>query len=228
MIAPEIIGTAVSVFQWLGASGACQKSCDRFGKATSRTIKISTGSTILKAFAAAGIRLTTRIGFLRIGINILDKDFLTFALGAAGWVVAVVTLVMGYMERQSAREQDRLGKTLDYFDGGSQRRSIGISMLEGVWLQNRRYHSVLVPLVANQIVYLLLSTDSHDAHNERNLVRLVMILRSIPDLRLKYRDRWGDVCDAIDRKLNGEAKGIPIAETTLREWATSLRDLGAP
>ena len=48
----------------------------------------------------------------------------------------------------------------------------------------------LVPLVANQIVSLLLSTDSHDAHNERNLVRLVMILNAIPNLKENYHDRW--------------------------------------
>lgn len=152
----------------------------------------------------------------------MDKDLLNVAIGAGGWIVAVITLAMGYLERKNAREQDRLGKTLDYFDGGSQRRSIGISMLEGVWLTNPRYHSVLVPLVANQIVYLLLSTDSHDAHNERNLVRLVMILKAIPNLKEKYHDRWADVCDAISRKYEGELKGIPISKPTLKLWAKAL------
>jgi hypothetical protein len=152
----------------------------------------------------------------------MNKDIITVVLGAGGWLVAAGTLVTGYLERKSAREQDRLGKTLDYFDGGSQRRSIGISMLEGVWLNNRRYHSVLVPLVANQIVYLLLSTDSHDAHNERNLVRLVMILKGILNLKERHHERWADVCDAIYRKYEGESKGIPIAKPTLALWAKSL------
>jgi len=153
----------------------------------------------------------------------MDKDILTAALGAAGWIVAVITLVMGYRERKSAREEERLSKTLDYFDGGSQRRSIGISLIEGVWLKNPRYHSVLVPLVANQIVYLLLSTESRDAHNERNLVRLVMILKAIPNLKQNYFDKWADVCDAINRKHGaGEPKGIPISEPTLKRWAEAL------
>ncbi|GAB4578819.1 MAG: hypothetical protein Fur0022_15560 [Anaerolineales bacterium] len=152
----------------------------------------------------------------------MDKDLLNIAISAAGWIVAVITLVLGYLERKGAREQDRLGKTLDYFDGGSQRRSIGISMLEGVWLHNRRYHNILVPLVANQIVYLLLSTDSHDAHNERNLVRLIMIFGAIPKLKEKYHDRWGDVCDAISRKYAGEPKGIPVTKPTLKRWGQAL------
>jgi len=69
----------------------------------------------------------------------------------------------------------------------------------------------------------LLSTDSHDAHNERNLVRLVMLFRAIPNLKEKYNDRFTDVCDAIVRKYQGESKGIPVSNMTLELWA---RDLG--
>jgi hypothetical protein len=153
----------------------------------------------------------------------MDKEILAFIAAAGGWIVALVTLLIGYRERQADREEQRLGKTLDYFDGGSQKRSIGISLLEGVWLKNPRYHSVLAPLVANQIVYLLLSTDSHDAHNERNLIRLLSIFAQIPNLRENYPDRWADVCDAIYRKhAGGEPKGIPLAQSTLRGWAKQL------
>ena len=152
----------------------------------------------------------------------MDKDIVNAIVAAGGWCVAIVTLAIGYLERRSAREEDRLGKTLDYFGGGSQKRSIGISLLEGVWAKNPRYFSILVPLVANQIVYLLLSTESHDAHNERNLVRLVAILKSVPQLREKYHDRWADVCDAIHKKYEGVPKGIPVSKPTLKLWATGL------
>jgi hypothetical protein len=152
----------------------------------------------------------------------VDKDTVTVIVAAGGWIIAAITLVIGYLERRSAREEDQFAKTLDYFEGGSQRRSIGISMLEGMWLKKPRYHDVVVPIVANQIVYLLLSTDSHDAHNERNLVRLIMAFSSIPNLRDKYHDRWADVCDAIARKYEGESKGIPISQPTLKLWAKGL------
>jgi hypothetical protein len=152
----------------------------------------------------------------------MDKDSISFVAAAGGWIVALVTLLLGYRERQAAREEERLGKTLDYFDGGSQKRSIGISLLEGVWLKNSRYHPVLAPLVANQIVYLLLSTDSHDPHNERNLIRLLDIFARIPDVRANYSDRWKDVCDAISRKYAGEPKGIPMEKPTLRALAQRL------
>lgn len=152
----------------------------------------------------------------------MDKDAVTLIAAAGGWVVALVTLLLNYRQGQAVREEERLAKTLDYFDGGSQKRSIGISLLEGVWLKNPRYHSILAPLVANQIVYLILSTDSHDAHNERNLIRLLDIFAQIPSLRANYPDRWGDVCDAISRKWAGERKGIPLTRSTLQGWAKRL------
>lgn len=152
----------------------------------------------------------------------MDKEIFSWVVAAGGWLVAIITIAIGYHERRQAREEERLRRTLDYFVGGSQRRSIGISLIEGVWIKKRRFDDIIVPLVANQVVYLLLSTESHDAHNERNLVRLIMILRAVPSLAERYSERWGDVCDAIDRKYQGEGKGIPVAEGTLKSWSKAL------
>jgi hypothetical protein len=152
----------------------------------------------------------------------MSEEFAKWAIAGGGWLVAIVTLTFGYLERKQAREEERLGRTLDYFEGGSQRRSIGISLIEGLWVNKTRHHDVIVPLIANQIVYLLLSSKSVDAHEERNLVRLVMIFRSIPNLRVKYHARWADVCDAIERKLGGEGNGMPVSPQTLEMWAKAL------
>jgi hypothetical protein len=154
----------------------------------------------------------------------VNKDLIALVAVVGGWGVALVTLAIGYVERKAAREDDLLGKTLGYFDGGSQRRSIGISLLEGIWIRKPITFPVIVPLIANQIVYLLHSTDSHDAHNERNLVRLVMLLQKVPNLQSMYHDRWGDVCDALHRKFenNESKKGIPVSKPTLKLWAKGL------
>ena len=143
-------------------------------------------------------------------------------LASGGWVVAIVALIIGYRERKQSREEERLGQTLDYFGGGSQKRSIGIALIEGLWVKNPRHHDVIVPPVANQIVYLLLSTESLDAHNERNLIRLFMIFKSIPNLRERYDLPWGDVADAINKKLEGEPKGIALTPSTLNAWMKAL------
>ena|ERR1700759_220894 len=152
----------------------------------------------------------------------MNEEFAKWIIAGGGWLVAIFTLTLGFIERRQAREEERLGRTLDYFEGGSQRRGIGIALIEGLWVNKTRHHDVIVPLIANQIIYLLLSTKSVDAHNERNLVRMIMILRSIPNLKSKYPERWGDVCDAIARKLEGEQKGIPISSQTLKTWMQEL------
>lgn len=143
-------------------------------------------------------------------------------LASGGWVVAIMTLVLGYRERRQSREEERLAQTLEYFGGGSQRRSIGIALIEGLWVSNPRHHDVIVPLIANQVVYLLLSTESVDAHNERNLVRLFRILKSIPNLRERYGLAWGDVANAIYEKQQGAKKGIPLSSVTLNIWMKTL------
>ena len=62
----------------------------------------------------------------------MNKDLIALVAAAGGWVVILVTLAIGYVERKTTRQEDLLSKTLAYFDGGSQRRSIGISLLEGI------------------------------------------------------------------------------------------------
>jgi hypothetical protein len=153
----------------------------------------------------------------------MNEEIAKWIIAGGGWLFAIFTLMLGYLERKQTREEERLGRTLDYFEGGSQRRSIGIALVEGLWMNKVRHHDVIVPLIANQIVYLLLSSKSSDAHEERNLVRLVMIFKSIPNLRAKYHDRWADVCDAIGRKLEGEQNGMPVPPQTLGLWSKALK-----
>jgi hypothetical protein len=77
------------------------------------------------------------------------------ALG--GWVIALFQYYLGYRERQIQREENLLAQTLSYFEGKTQRRSIGISMVEGVWAPKKKRMNILVPVLLNQAIYLLLS-----------------------------------------------------------------------
>jgi hypothetical protein len=54
-----------------------------------------------------------------------------------------------------------------------------------------------------------------------------MILRSVPNFKARYPDRYGDVLDAIQRKLDGERKGIPITAPTLKMWMKVLESSAA-
>ena len=62
----------------------------------------------------------------------MNKDLIALVAAVGGWLVALVTLGIGYIERKAARDDDLLATILGYLDGGSQQRSIGISLLEGI------------------------------------------------------------------------------------------------
>lgn len=154
----------------------------------------------------------------RFGILTADKIAWIVALG--GWVVASLQFYFGYRERREQREEDLLAKTLAYFEGKTQRRSIGISLVEGIWAPRKRYMDIIVPVLVNQAVYLLLSSSSVNAvHEERNLLRLFGLLeRCIPDCSNPTNHR-NEILDAILRRdPELEERGIPLGRSTLETW----------
>ena len=146
-------------------------------------------------------------------------------IAGGGWIVAVLTVWIGYQERTKAREQERLQQTLQYFTGGTQKRSVGIALIEGVWRHKPQYLDILLPVIANQFVYLLVTTDSEDeAHEERNLVRLYNLLAEMPGRTVQQRHYFCDVLDAIEKKVDGEERGLKMTPQTLTIWRKTLDD----
>ena len=157
-----------------------------------------------------------------------SEQLLDWVIAGGGWIVAIFSLWIGYKERVQFRREERLQETLQYFTGGTQKRSVGIALIEGVWNSHPGQMKVLVPVVSNQIVYLLLTTDSKsEAHEERNLVRLISLMsdyvRRTPDSATYVYD----VIDAIGRKLEGEGGGLDISPSTLELWRTKLEPKNA-
>lgn len=155
-----------------------------------------------------------------------DPNILKWTIACGGWVVAIFLAYLGYAERKSGQQADLLLKTVAYFEGGTQKRSIGIALVEGLLQKNSNHAGVLVPLLTNQFVYLLLHPDVKESiHEERNLVRLFNLLSSTPSLRTQreHHDSWCEVGDAIGRWFNGERSALRLSEPTLKLW---LRELG--
>jgi hypothetical protein len=150
----------------------------------------------------------------------MDGTTIALIIGFGGWFVALLQYYLGYRERKERSEGELLAKTLDYFTGKSQGRSIGISLVEGIWLPKKKHLDVIVPVLVNQAVYLLLSTDSTDsAHEERNLIRLLQLLDRCIPLTSEPEAHQPEIMDAILRKdPKGGKKGIPLGRQTLRLW----------
>ena len=156
-----------------------------------------------------------------------DASLLTWIIACGGWAIAIFTTYLGYAERREIRKADLLLRTVSYFEGGTQKRSIGIALVEGMQTSDKANLGVLVPLLVNQLVYLLLHPDVKDSpHEQRNVVRIYLLLKSIfanLEFRKQFTMSWCEVGDAIGRRLEGETSGLDISKITLLMW---LKELG--
>lgn len=97
-------------------------------------------------------------------------------------------------ERTRSRHEEHVIRALDYFTGHTQRRNVGIAIVEGYWHTAPDLRGVLVPLLVNQAVYLLEESNQadavHEADNCRRIVDLLLRLDAgsiSPDLMDYYR-----------------------------------------
>ena len=152
-----------------------------------------------------------------------DTNVLTWIVACGGWLVAVFVAWLGYAERRASQQADLLLKTVAHFEGGTQKRSIGIALVEGLLGKRAEHKGVLVPLLTNQFVYLLLHPEVKPSpHEERNLVRIFQLLASTPALVRDHHYSWCEAGDAIYRRLEGECSGLVVSEPTLKLWRKTL------
>lgn len=147
-------------------------------------------------------------------------EFVAIVVAIGGWGMALIQYYLGYRERREQREEQLLAQTLGYFDGKTQRRSIGISLVEGLWAPKMKKMDILVPVLLNQTIYLLLSSNSVDSiHEERNLIRLLILLKRCVPHTSNPSEYYPEIHEALLRKDPEEnGKGIPLARPTLRLW----------
>ena len=125
-------------------------------------------------------------------------------------------------ERQNEREADRgeqaqsrreefLFRALEHFGGGTQERSVGIAIAEAYWRSVPEQLDVLVPLLLNQLVYLLSVVDraksADAAHERQNARRIVDLLDEIDQV-----DRFRDAYTSSLRAITGrrQDRGIDL------------------
>jgi hypothetical protein len=93
-----------------------------------------------------------------------------------------------------------------------QERSVGIAIAEAYWRSTPEQLDVLVPLLLNQLVYLLAVQDSEKsadaAHERQNVRRIVELLAQIDEVD-RFRDSYGSSLRAIRRKRTG--RGIDLS-----------------
>jgi hypothetical protein len=99
------------------------------------------------------------------------------AIAIGGWVVTF-TILWRTNKFQSKVKADSLIAALESFSGGTQKRSIGIGIIEGHWDDREELRKVWASILHNQAIYLLTQAENDKTHERQNLARIMHLLES--------------------------------------------------
>jgi hypothetical protein len=152
------------------------------------------------------------------------KDAITIAVAAGGWVYAGFKEWLSYRERQVTRKEEELFKALSWFEGHTQKRNIGIAIVEGLWAELPDYHKTLIPLLANQAIYLLGASETATPHERNNLERIMQLILRYPSLTADFDYLQGELLSLTSptsERFRGPT-GKSIDAEKLASWHKTL------
>jgi hypothetical protein len=153
-----------------------------------------------------------------------------FAVAVATVVAAIVGGLAWWINhatdrRRAANERElQILKALEFLTGGSQKRSAGIGLLEGLFKESAATNPlrpIFLPLTRNQLIYLSTSSDpKRELHEHDNFFRLVELW-----IRLKPTDlERAPLRDAL--KLRRDGGGLEFSDspysTKFREFCNAV------
>ena len=114
-----------------------------------------------------------------------------------------------------SRLEQHVFESLNYFSGRTQRRSIGLAVIQANWDKMPHLHSTWVSVLVAQAVYLLSEVDRKDTseHEVTNLNNIRSILQRQDVL-------WDDQVRELKRALEARSKGkgLGLTEDDLKLW----------
>jgi hypothetical protein len=155
----------------------------------------------------------------------LSNEVITALIGASvGVTIALMQAVLGYLERRKSRRDTALFQAFQYFDGGTQRRNIGVAIVEGLWQEAPHLRGLFIPLLVNQAIYLLTVSDQSEARHEQDNLRRIMVLVTVQaNTAAGFADHYRELLRAVEDKKAGRARaGVGVDAKTLEDWMGRL------
>jgi hypothetical protein len=149
-------------------------------------------------------------------------NYLNVLLALGGWIVAGTQFFVSLRETRRKQESELLERTLGYFGDGPIRRSIGISLVQSIWTRNDQQLTVIIPVLVAQLNYLLLEAQTESRVEERNLIRILDLLRGHIDKASDPGTERIEVLEALNAKLYDLNRGVPMVPTQLKGWYRSF------
>jgi hypothetical protein len=152
------------------------------------------------------------------------KYIVTLVVALGGWIFAAVMYWLSYRERQATRKEDQLFRTLAWFEGHTQKRSIGIAVTEAYWKDSPRSRTILIPLLGNQAIYLLAVSKQGTAHERNNLERIMGLITDYAPLKSKFSHLAKELAELTSPDSTRRGKtGNTVSDEKLTKWNKVLK-----
>lgn len=100
---------------------------------------------------------------------------------ASGFAAAAYSTKRSVDSARAGRLEEHLYDALKWFEGETQKRSVGLSVIEGNWAQES-LHPTWRGVLVNQAVFLLSASKTDSEHERQNVRRILVLLRRLkPD-----------------------------------------------
>ncbi|MDR7255111.1 hypothetical protein J2X46_004113 [Nocardioides sp. BE266] len=157
-----------------------------------------------------------------------SEDIISLVAALLTALISVVVATYGYLDRKAAaaergeqRYEDIVLKSLEYFTGGTQRRSVGVAVVEGAWNNAPNLRPIFVSLLASQAIYLLDESKQEDAaHEQQNLSQIMdLLVRFERAGELSHSNQVG-LASALHRKVPDvvSKRGVTVSAGDLDAW----------
>lgn len=154
----------------------------------------------------------------------MDSSIISIVSTASSASVAITLAVIAAYERYRQEKQNTLIRALEYLTGGSQKRSVGIALIEGLWYKKHPYYRAILPALTNQAIYLLLVTKSKGPHQSHNFSRIMNLLLSVP-YDPDFQAYFIQLIEALRLRDNKTVQaGIELAAPVAKFWIKKLAE----
>ncbi|WP_028316805.1 hypothetical protein [Desulfatibacillum aliphaticivorans] len=144
------------------------------------------------------------------------------AIAIAGWLTAIVTFYFNYRLSIKKNEDELLEKTLSYFLKGALARSIGISLVEGIWFKRKVNLEIILPVLVGQATFLLTEADEYSP-DSKNLIRLLRLIEKCLPYASNRINEVSEILDTLILATRSE-KGVPISKEVLKLWYSKFNN----
>ena len=177
--------------------------------------------SLKRAFAVQSGQEERQVVTMTDIIDLLRTQPNAAAVLTAGVIAAFITLAVGILTvwvNSRTKKDEMLISSLQHFQGGTQRRAIAISVVDGyIQSHKTRFREVIAPMMIAQALYLLNEKENYDAHEKYNIYRIVSILNKLQDMPRyilfdHHRKLIDEIIRAYQRRNLPDLKEVAVAD----------------